>query len=94
MNAKQLEELIGLLEKEQNLEAVGKIEKALAKSQKEVEEAKKTTVISIRNSIGTESPGEKTTCSTCLEDTAKILEDHAKDLNKCDSENVIKVDVR
>lgn len=78
-----------MLEKEQNLEAVGKIEKALAKSQKEVDEAKKMAA----SKVCAESPGEKTTCTNCLEDTAKILEDHAKDINKCDKAKVIKVDV-
>lgn len=89
MNAKQLEELIALLEKEQSLEAVGKIEKALAKSQKEVDDAKRAVV-----GVGIESPAEKTTCATCLEDTAKILEDHAKDLNRYEEKHVIKVDVK
>lgn len=91
MNEKQLEELIQLLEKEQNLQAVGKIEKALAKSQKEVEEAKKVEVQESKPII--RSPGEATTCSTCLIDTAKIIEDHAKDVNKCDLQNTKTIDV-
>ncbi|KAL9924351.1 leucine zipper and EF-hand containing transmembrane protein 1 isoform 1-T4 [Glossina fuscipes fuscipes] len=100
LNEKQLEELIALLDKEQLLEAEDKIEKALAKSQKDAEEAKK--INRTFNELGAKSgntlkyikPDCKTPAQPCedLVDPAKLVKDACEDLNITDQKNNLKTD--
>uniref|UniRef100_A0A1A9WBX2 Mitochondrial proton/calcium exchanger protein n=1 Tax=Glossina brevipalpis TaxID=37001 RepID=A0A1A9WBX2_9MUSC len=100
LNEKQLEELIALLDKEQLLEAEDKIEKALAKSQKDAEEAKKTNQAFNEyreksvNTVKYTKPNCKTPTQPCedLLDPAKLVKDTCKDLNITDQKNNLKTD--
>uniref|UniRef100_A0A1A9VIC2 Mitochondrial proton/calcium exchanger protein n=1 Tax=Glossina austeni TaxID=7395 RepID=A0A1A9VIC2_GLOAU len=96
LNEKQLEELIALLDKEQLLEAEDKIEKALAKSQKDAEEAKKINLATKKsaNTIKFIKTDCKTPMQPCedLVDPAKLVKDTCEDLNITDKKNNLKTD--
>lgn len=95
LNEKQLEELITLLDKEQIIEAEEKVEKAIAKSIKEAEEAKKVAEQIQTNELsGTKKQQTKANNLTDdLKDCAKVVKENALNLDEIDKKNVFKTEV-
>lgn len=94
LNEKQLEELITLLDKEQIIEAEEKIEKAIARSIKEAEEAKKVADQIQAESIKKLQQQQQQQQSTDeLKDNAQALKDNALNLDEIDKKNVLKTEV-
>lgn len=84
-----MEELITLLDKEQIIEAEEKIEKAIARSIKEAEEAKK-----VAEQIQADAKQQlQQQFADELKDHAKVLKDNALNLDEIDKKNVLKTEV-
>lgn len=84
-----MEELITLLDKEQIIEAEEKIEKAIARSIKEAEEAKK---VAEQIQAGAKQQLQQQITDE-LKDHAKVLKDNALNLEEIDKKNVLKTEV-
>ncbi|XP_046810342.1 mitochondrial proton/calcium exchanger protein-like [Lucilia cuprina] len=93
LNEKQLEELIILLEKEEIIEAEEKIEKAIAKSIKEAEEAKKVAEqMQVNESSSKQQKVTSTIYTEDLKDCAKVIKENALNLDEIDKKNVLKTE--
>lgn len=93
LNEKQLEELITLLDKEQIIEAEEKIEKAIAKSIKEADEAKKVAENMQTDEIN-KSAKSTGLYAEDLKDCAKTFKENALNLDEIDKKNVLKTEVK